>query len=177
MPEEIEVPTEHLHEHMQEAAEHEGGKFNIMVALSSAVLAVMAAICALMAGHHANEALLDQLKASDSWNYYQAKGIKAAVLETKMALLSAKGKSTSSDTEKMAQYKKDQEDVKAEAEEKQKSSETHLALHVILSKAVTLFQVAIALSAMAVLTKRKELWLASLALGCAGAYFFVSGLL
>jgi hypothetical protein len=40
-----------------------------------------------------------------------------------------------------------------------------------------LFQIAIALAAVAVLTKKRPLWLASLALGVIGAFFFVRGLL
>ena len=79
MPEEIEVPTEHLHETIHEAAEghhpHMAG-FNMQVALSTAILAVVAAVSALFAGHAANEAVLEQIEASDKWNFYQAKSIK-----------------------------------------------------------------------------------------------------
>lgn len=84
MPEEIEVPTEHLHESMKEAAEEGGlGNFGLQVALSSALFAVVAAVGAMFAGHAANEALILQIQSSDNWSYYQAKSIKAAVLETK----------------------------------------------------------------------------------------------
>src|SRR5438094_608233 len=97
MPEEIEVPTEHLHEKMEEAAEeseHEGkeSKHNTWisrVAVSSALLAVAAAISALLAGHHANEAMFEEISASDRWAMYQAKGIKESQLGTKVVLLKA----------------------------------------------------------------------------------------
>ena len=178
MPEEIEVPTEHLHEHMQEALEHEGGNFNLRVALSSAVLAVLAAVASLMAGHHESEALIEQIQSSDQWNFYQAKGIKAAVLDSKIQTLAAMNKKIDGkDKEKVVDYKKEQEEIKEKADEKQKASQEHLAHHVILAKAVTLFQVAIALAAMAVMTRRKELWYASMTLGCVGIYFFVTGLI
>src|SRR5580698_5802431 len=85
MPEEIEVPTEHLHEHMEEAAEEHGGGAQFAwisrVAVSSAILAVLAAITALLASHHSDEAILEQMKATDQWSYYQAKSIKLAVLQ------------------------------------------------------------------------------------------------
>jgi hypothetical protein len=48
--------------------------------------------------------------------------------------------------------------------------------HVILARSVTFFQIAIALAAIAVLTKKSALWLGSLALGATGAAFFVVGL-
>ena len=76
--EEAEVPIEHLHEQVHETAEHSGETWISWVALSTAVLAVLAAIASLLSGQHANEAVMDQIEASDQRNYYQAKGIKAA---------------------------------------------------------------------------------------------------
>src|SRR4051794_23626880 len=96
MPEEIEVPTEHLHEKMEEEAHH-GGKWVAKVAVSSAILAVCAAISALLAGHHANEAMLEQMQATDQWAFYQAKGIKASVIQSKNEMLDALGKPPSAD--------------------------------------------------------------------------------
>jgi hypothetical protein len=72
MPE-IEAPTEHLHEtiheevHKSEAGHHQAERWTPQVALSSALLAVLAALAALLAGHHVNEATLDQMKASDQF--------------------------------------------------------------------------------------------------------------
>jgi TolB-like protein len=84
--EEAEVPLEHLHEQVHESAEHSREKWISWVALSTAVLAVLAAIAGLLSGKHANEAVINQIQASDQWSYYQAKSVKAAVLDAKMAL-------------------------------------------------------------------------------------------
>jgi TolB-like protein len=84
--EEAEIPLEDLHERVHETAEHSREKWISWVALSTAVLAVLAAIAALLSGKHANEAVINQIQASDQWSYYQAKSIKAAVLDAKMAL-------------------------------------------------------------------------------------------
>ena len=177
MPEEIDVPTEHLHEAMEEKAHHEGGGFNTGVALSSALIAVLAAVCALFAGSYANEALVARVKSSDQWGYYQAKGIKAAVLSSKISTLKALGRSTSSqDAQKAAQYKDDQAKISEKAKAFDQESERLLAQHETLSKGVTLFQIAIALGAIAVLTKRKRLWFTSLAVSLGGLWFLVSGL-
>jgi len=73
--EEIEVPTEQLQEQLNERTRESQEKWILMVALTAAILAVFAAINALLAGHYANEAMIEQLKASDQWAYYQAKGI------------------------------------------------------------------------------------------------------
>ena len=181
MPEEIEVPTEHLHEQIHEAAEghhHHAGGFNMQVALSTALLAVLAAIAALLAGHAANEALLEQIQASDQWSYYQSKSIKENVLTTKLSLIVAMGKTIEgADAKKLTEYKTDMEEIKKEAEAKEAESASHMKHHVTLARSVTLFQIAIALAAIAVLTKKRPLWLGSLALGAIGAFFFVGGLL
>ena len=81
--EEAEVPLEHLHEQVKESAEHSGEAWISWVALSTAILAVLAAIAGLLSGEHANEAMMNQIESSDQWNYYQAKGIKASVLDAK----------------------------------------------------------------------------------------------
>src|SRR5213079_2223997 len=97
--EEAEVPLEHLHEKVKETAEHTGVTWISWVALSTAILAVLAAIAGLLSGSHANEAMMDQIKASDQWSYYQAKSIKAAVLDAKISLTASP---TAQDREKAA---------------------------------------------------------------------------
>ncbi len=180
---EIEVPTEHLHETLEHHAHEAGGHHDApswipVVALSAAVLAVLAAISALFAGHHANEAMLEQIQASDNYAYFQAKSIKAAVLKDQIELLTALGKSVSdAGPAKLETYKHEQDEIREKADEEVRASHEHLARHNILARAVTLFQIAIALSAIAVLTKRKKAWYLSIGLGAAGAFFLVQALL
>src|SRR6266446_9151004 len=108
--EEAEVPLEHLHEEIQHHAENGGAPWISWVALSTAILAVLAAITGLLSGMHANEAMMDQIEASDQWNYYQAKSIKASVLDAKMSLA---GTPNESDQSKRDRYEKEQEEIKS----------------------------------------------------------------
>lgn len=163
--EEIEVPTEHLHEAIKERAEE--GKWFMQVAISTAIIAVFAAIAGLMAGHHSNEALIERIKASDQWSYYQAKGIKGEI----------KGLSaTAKDSAAVLKYKNEQVEIKKEAEHDEQLSEAHLSKHVLLARSVTLFQIAIAISAIAILTRKKILWYIGLLLSIGGIIFFALGL-
>ena len=170
---EIEVPTEHLHEAIhekaEEAAREKGSRWNMYVAISTAMIAVFAAIAGLMAGHHSNEALIEQIKSSDQWAYYQAKGIKAEI----------KGLAVNDPTAAtaIAKYKKEQEEIKKTAEEEVQLSGFHLTRHVLLAKSVTLFQIAIAISAIAILTRKKILWYAGLLFSAVAFYYFITGLL
>ncbi|HEY1847920.1 MAG TPA: DUF4337 domain-containing protein [Opitutaceae bacterium] len=173
-----EVPTEHLHEEMEHHAHHGKAPWILGVALSSALLAGLAAVCSLMAGHHANEAMVEQIQASDQWAFYQAKGIKSAVLGSKLELLEAEGRPTSEkDHQKLADYKKDQDEISEKAKEKEHSSEEHLHKHVLFSRGVTIFQIAIAVGAIAALTSQKAFWLVSLGFGALGVVFLVQGYL
>ena len=63
------------------------------------------------------------------------------------------------------------------AKEKQAKSEEHLGRHVVFARGVTLFQIAIAIGAISVLTNRKAFWFVSLLFGVAGAFFLLQGLL
>src|SRR3954452_12298871 len=89
MPEGPEVESEKLHEAIHEELEKEGGKFLKGIALTTALLAAIAAIASLQAGATVNEALVLkteatrlQAEASDQWGYYQSKGLKAALADS-----------------------------------------------------------------------------------------------
>jgi len=170
--EEIEVPTEHLHEEIQERAEERKERWILFVALSTAVMAVLAAVAGLLAGHHANEALIERVKASDQWNLYQSKSLKQEIAVNTDLIMHTQDHSAA-----IAKYDKDKADAMKDAKEAEHESEEHLSKHVPLASAVTAFQIAIAISAIAILTRRKILWVGGLVLTCIGIVFFVLGIL
>ena len=172
--EEAEVPLEHLHEEIHHHAEHGGPPWISWVALSTAILAVLAAITGLLSGKHANEAMMDQIRASDQWAYYQAKSIKASVLEAKMTLTEV---ATDKDKEKAAKYQEEQAEIKREAEEKEAGAQSNFHKHEIFARGVTMFQIAIAIAAISALTKRRAFWFVSLVFGLVGLVFLIQGLI
>ncbi len=148
---EIEVPIDQVQEDIHHQAVHgDGDSTASRGALLCAILAVAAAISALFAGHFANESMILQMQSSDQWAYYQAKGIKASLSELKGQILKDE-----TSLEKVAEYKKEQEEIKSEAEAKQKESQDKLHLHESLAASVTLFQIAIALTAISVLSRKR----------------------
>jgi uncharacterized protein DUF4337 len=172
--EEAEVPLENLREHVHHTAEHSGETWISWVALSTAILAVFAAIAGLLSGKHANEAMMSQIEASDQWNYYQAKSIKASVLDAKIALAAAPNES---DRAKAERYEKEQEEIKSEAEHKQADAKTNFHQHEVFARGVTMFQIGIAIAAISALTKKRRFWIVSLVFGAAGCVFVVLGLI
>jgi hypothetical protein len=176
---EIEVPTEHLHETIHEKAHESHDRWSMKIALSTAIIAVLAAITGLLAEHKSNEALINQIKASDQWAYYQAKGIKYEVVEGTAELLAAQsGKEVSSErVQKAIKYKKEQAEIKAHAEEFQAESDSNLKRHGNLSLGITLFQIAIAISAIAILTRKRFLWYIAIVFSACGLIYLLLGML
>ena len=192
MPEDPEIETEKLRDAIHEEMEREGGNLLKTIAVTTAIFAAIAAVAALRAGGTANEALMLQTEAtrlqaeaSDQWAYYQAKGIKAAVQESARTTWLAIGKEAPAqyaDAEK--RYAKEQAEIAKAAREKehdrdQKAAEAQHLLHKHhgFADSVALFQVAIALGAVAALSRNRWIWFASLLLGFAGATLFFITLL
>jgi len=192
MPEGPEIETEKLHEAIKEEMEREGGTFLRQISLTTAVLAVLAALASLRAGATVNEALVLkteatrlQSEASDLWAYYQAKGIKAAVQEASRTPWLAMGKTPPLQyQEKVKRYGEEQAGIQKNArnkererDEKLKESDQLLHEHHSFADAVALLQVSIALGAVAALTRYRLVWYGSLLAGVAGIAFFAWPLL
>lgn len=173
-----EVPTEHLQEQIHENAHEAPQRGWVMrVALSSAIIAALAAVGALKAGHTANEAVIKQIESSDQWSFFQAKSIKAGQLKSKRDILAALGKPASEqDIAKAEEYEREQEKVKEEATKLGLESRSLMRQHQTLSHSVTFFQIAIAVSAMSVLVRSRRLWSVSLLFAAVGIGFLVFGL-
>jgi hypothetical protein len=183
MPEAPEVETERLHEAIHEEMEREGGSLLRTIALTTALLAALAALASLRAGATVNEALALkteatrlQAEASDQWAYYQAKGVKGAVQDAIRASWAAAGKAPPAEAaEKAERYAEEQKEIAAKATEKERERDArereaeHLMHeHHRHAAAVALFQVAIALGAVAALTRNRLVWIASLVVGVGG---------
>jgi hypothetical protein len=193
MPEEIEVDTDKLREKIDEEIEAKGGGARMLrlTALSTAVLAALAAIASLKAGATVNDAILlkteatnIQAQASDEWAYYQAKGIKGAITAASATTWRAAGKTPPPALDSTVQrYTNEQKAIADSAkglehqrDEKIDEAERLMAQHKGFAFAVTLLQVAIALGAVAALTRSKGVLGTSLAVGVVGAALFVSKL-
>jgi hypothetical protein len=188
MPEGPEVDTDKLRETIDEEIEKEGaGSLLRTVALTTALFAALAAIASLEAGGTVNEALALkteatqlQAKASDQWAYYQAKGLKATVTELSKNSWTALDKAPPEElTRNLERYAEDQRKSKEEAEklEKERDAKGHEAdelmhKHHYYAQSVALMQVAIALGAVAALTRKRAAWIGSTLLGLVGGGMF-----
>lgn len=175
----IEDQTENVKEHITHAATHKFQEKNVMLyAITSAFYAIFAATTALLAGYHSNEAMIEQMKASDQWAYYQAKSIKMNIAESKIELQkSLKVRADKNTLNKIENYKTEIAAISENAKAKEILSEGHLKKHVSFSRSVTLFQIAIGMTAFAILIKRRSFWYISMAFAIGGLCFLATGMI
>ncbi len=200
MPEEQEIEVGELQEKVHEAHAHhkahgddDAASWTKSIALTTAILAVFAAVGALQAGGLVNEALIDQIHASDTWNEYQASREKTHIYTVArnnvvdsnrgpVFVDPAKGAET---PEVRAKDYKDQLDKEVgkskelgdKAKKFEKEGEHKMHAHHMFAYEVAMLQVAIALGAVSALTKVKYIWYLSMALGLFGIVLFVLGFL
>jgi Domain of unknown function (DUF4337) len=177
-----ESPVEHF-EHAEHAGHASllGDPFLTQVSITIAILAVIAATVSSLetletadAIGDKNAAVLLQNKATDTWNFYQAKSIKKNLY----AIAAANPGPAASDFKKQVErYGTDEQELFAEGqalerqvEEKLKDSERHENRHHILTVAVTLLHVAIAIATIAIIVRGQRWpWYAAVALGVLGS--------
>jgi uncharacterized protein DUF4337 len=170
--EDPEVPLEQLQDEINERAAERRERWTLGVALTSAFLASLAAVASLTAGHYANEAMMSQIESSSQWSFFQSKSIKEAQLKSKDDILEALGKPAgANDKAKALEYKQDKEKIQADAEGLQKEAKHYLHKHHFFARSVTMFQIAIVISAISLLTRRKSFWFLSMVFGTIGLIF------
>jgi hypothetical protein len=167
------MPSEGFHVHgvhdhaVEHAAEHGGDKLAGRIAVASAILATLGAMMGFAGGDtqakaqvYKNDAAITKTEANDKWNYYQAKGVKKNTAEVAATLMTKPEKAEKylADAER---YKKEQDKIKEEAEafeEKVKDlnreSDHEMHVHHRWALGATAMQIAIALSAIALLSRK-----------------------
>jgi hypothetical protein len=176
-------PTEHVQEHVTHEVAHgghgehgHGGHASWWItaaALTAALLAALAAITGFLATNHLTQSTLIRIKANDNWNFYQAKSIKSSILDAKVYTASLnKVEPRQKDLDKQVEYAKEMPELQTETRELEKLSNENLETHETYETAATMFHIAIAVVAIAVVAKRKEFWYMSMVGGVIGVYFF-----
>jgi len=142
------------------------------VALTLVIIAVIAAVANQYSGKYGSQVQINQIKASDQWNFYESKSIKQHLDEAALPELLASPNAANPAVQKaikqitsdLARFDTEKADIKAQAEafEKKRDEAAVRGRHMGLS--VTLFSVAIATASICTVTKRKPLWFAAMAM-------------
>jgi hypothetical protein len=176
-------PHDHELEHAAQGGHGDHGKSGGMInqiAMFTAIIATVGAIFSYMggatqanAGLFKNNAALKKAEDSNQWNFFQAKSTKQALAELARDLApeakqpTYQGKIDRYEKEK-AEIKVAAEKLEGEATEWDHQSNEQMHQHHRWAQATTVLQVAIALAAIALLTKKKWLEYAMFAVGGLG---------
>jgi hypothetical protein len=168
----MEQPAE-LHEHAEQGREHPE---LAPVTVTMAILAVLVAATSLM-GHDAHtEEILAMTKASDQWNFYQAKNIRAHTYEVFLDLLSTSQESSSPRSVEVRQkyekelqrYTKEKEEIQAEARNFEKESDRERRQAGRFDLGEGLLEAAVVIASLTLLTNKRLFWFGGIGLGAAG---------
>lgn len=151
------------------------------VGLSMAIFAVLLAIATMFSHRSHTEEVLLETQATDQWNYYQAKNIRYHVYDAdaEMAkLFGAGGATAAADfTAKSLQQKKDSEEIQVEAERLGKEVEIAGRKAQFYDGSELFLEIAIVLSSITLLSRRRVYWQTSFLFGAAGVLAALWGLL
>jgi len=75
----------------------------------------------------------------------------------------------------MVRYQGEESQIKAEAERKESEAKANFTRHEVYARSVTMFQIAIAIAAISILTKKRRFWIVSLLFGSVGCAFLLLG--
>ena len=155
----------HDHE-LEHAAQGHGDGHTSSIAMFTAVIATVGALFGYMggatqanAGLYKNNAAIKKTEASNQWNYYQAKSSKQSLMELAVEL--APANKTEHYLNQIERYKAEKADIKTGAEKLENQakafdemSDAQMHQHHRWAQATTILQVAIALAAIALLTRK-----------------------
>lgn len=176
----------HGDDHATSHGSEGGGSSMSKIAMFTAIVATVGAIFAYMggatqanAGLLKNDAAIKKTEASNQWNYFQSKSTKQSLAELARDLAPEDRKATYQ--AKVERYESEKNEIKVVAEKLEadshkfdRQSEEQMHQHHRWAQATTALQVAIALAAIALLTRKK--WLEYGMYGVAGIGIVVGAL-
>lgn len=163
------------------------------LALTTVVLAVCATLSTFKGGGYSTRSVISQAQASDQWAFFQAKSIRENMyrLQKENLQLSAdvlpanvttkvheRYQAAIADADANIQkYEKEKNGIKADAQRLEKQRDDAQRHGQPFGMAVIFLQVAILISSIAGLLKRREIWYLALPFGALGLLYFADGFL
>lgn len=161
------------------------------LALSTVILAVCATLSTFKGGGFSTRSVMSQSQASDQWAYFQAKGIKGYLYElqrekielelkaagpkAQKALIEEYEGKIESYSKKIKKYDEEKKEIEKKARELEAVRDEAQKHSQAFGMAVIFLQIAILLSSIAALLKKKPVWVLGVLIGIVGIVYFVNG--
>jgi len=171
-------------------AEEKKEKWLNVLAVATVIYAVCATLSTFKGGSFSTRSLLSQAQASDKWAHFQSKSMKGylyeiqkSVLELQAKQLTTKDKQVAEDydklinnfSEKISNYNQEKNNLQKEATQLETNRDEAQKQSKPFGVAVIFLQIAILLSSIAALLKRKYVWYLGLLVGLVGLLYFADG--
>ncbi len=163
------------------------------LALATVILAVCATLATFKGGAYSTRSVLAQSHAANQWAYYQSKSLKGYLyeiqketlefdLQEKGASMSAQGLEDLKDRiasygKRIEKYDSGKAEITREARKFEQIRDDAQRHSRIFGIAVIFLQIAILLSSVAALMKKKPVWYLGLLVGAVGVFYFIDGFL
>jgi len=160
------------------------------VALTTTILAVCAAISSLKGGGYSTKVQLSTTQETNQWAFFQAKSIKQHICEVQRdqlkleyiktsdpkveAFVEERTKSCETD---IARYDAEKAQIKSGADKLSQLQDDYKRHAGAFGLAVMLLQIAIMMSSVGALIKRKAMWVIGLGFGLIGLVYMANGFL
>ena len=163
-------------------------KWQGRLALSTAIMAVLAALTTLYMGKFSSRAIMGQGQESDQWAFYQAKSIKGGIYEInkktlELQFLTQKGLTSEEETEyqktvnkygdEIKRYDVEKKEIKEKAESIANGKVKAQEMSGNFAYALIFLQIALMLASISSLTKRRYLWYIALICNVGWLFFFL----
>jgi len=174
-------------------AEEKKEKWLNYLALTTVIFAVCATLSTFKGGSFSTRSVLSQAQASNQWSYFQAKSIKGYIydiqrekleLELKAAgknfpgpVVEEYGKKIEAYSAKIRKYDEEKAAIEKDARKLESIRDDAQRHSQTFGMAVIFLQIAILLSSIAALLKKKPVWLFGLVTGVFGIVYFINGFL
>jgi hypothetical protein len=161
------------------------------MAFTTVIFALFATLSTFKGGGYSTKSVISQALASDQWALFQAKGVKQNLYEMQLDKLELERDILPANTpDKVRQryqqaidkatagikkYEQEKADIKAQAEDFEKQRDEAKRHGAPMGYGVIMLQIAIVLSSIAGLMKRKHTWLLALPCGVVGFVLFLDG--
>jgi DNA repair ATPase RecN len=174
-------------------AEEPKEKWLNYLALTTVILAVCATLSTFKGAGYSTRAVLSQTQAANQWAYYQAKSIKGYLYEIQKEALELEYKKDKAKAtgvlaaeyekkielyaRKLKKYDEEKTVISKEAKTLESIRDDAQKHTQIFGMAVIFLQIAILLSSIAALMKKKPVWVIGISAGAVGLIYFVNGFL
>jgi hypothetical protein len=172
-------------------AEEKKEKWLNYLALSSVIIAVCASLSTFRGSSFSTRTVLSQTQASDQWAYYQAKSVKANLYEIQKqelemelgllppahspALRQSYSRQIDDYSQRIERYNREKAEIEQAARTLESTRDHALEHGQSFGVAVIFLQIAILLSSIAALMKKKPVWVFGLVTAAVGMVYFFNG--